>query len=213
MKRLAILGCGGHGKVVADTALAAGWQAVDFFDDAWPGRASNGHWQVVGDTAELMKRSGEYQGVIVAIGDCATRWRKHQALLDWGAPLATIVHPFSWVSPRSSIGLGSVVIAGAVVNVDAQVGQACIVNTGATIDHDCLVADAVHVTPGARLLGNVTVGHASWVGGGAVVKQGTRIGAGVLVGAGSVVIRDIADGLTVVGNPAQTLESRKALAC
>ncbi len=213
MKRLAILGCGGHGKVVADTALAAGWAAVEFFDDAWPGRSSNGHWQVVGDTAELMKRAGEYDGVIVAIGDCAARWRKHRALVDWGAPLSTIVHPFAWVSPRARLGLGSVVVAGAVINVDADVGQACIVNTGATIDHDCIVGDAVHVTPGARLLGNVTVGPGSWVGAGAVIKQGTKVGAGALIGAGSVVLREVADGLTVVGNPAQTLESRKALSC
>jgi hypothetical protein len=44
MKRLAILGASGHGKVVADTALSAGWAEVVFFDDGWPGLQANGHW-------------------------------------------------------------------------------------------------------------------------------------------------------------------------
>jgi len=46
MKRLAILGASGHGKVVADTAECCGWQAVEFFDDAWPQRQGNGAWPV-----------------------------------------------------------------------------------------------------------------------------------------------------------------------
>ncbi|WBY02090.1 acetyltransferase [Ramlibacter tataouinensis] len=206
MKRLALLGCGGHGKVVADAALAAGWDAVEFFDDAWPTRSTHGSWSVVGDTATLKERCHEYDGVIVAIGDCDIRWEKHQELVSAGATMATIVHPVAWVSPRAKLGAGCVVIAGAVINVDAQVGDACIVNTRATIDHDCVVRDAVHVAPGAHLLGNVNVGARTWVGAGAVIKQGTKVGTGVLVGAGTVVIRQVADGVTVVGNPARVLE-------
>lgn len=30
MKRLAILGAGGHGKVIADAALASGWEEIIF---------------------------------------------------------------------------------------------------------------------------------------------------------------------------------------
>ena len=42
MKRLAILGASGHGKVVADCAELCGWESVSFFDDVWPGKQSNG---------------------------------------------------------------------------------------------------------------------------------------------------------------------------
>jgi sugar O-acyltransferase (sialic acid O-acetyltransferase NeuD family) len=209
MKRLALLGASGHGKVVADAALAGDWDEVEFFDDAWPQRQRNGLWPVTGDSAALMARLHEFQGVLVSIGDCAVRWDRHQALQAVGAPLATVVHPAATVSHHAVLGRGTVVMAGAVVNIDAAVGQAGIINTGATVDHDCQLGDAVHICPGAHLSGNVQVGRCSWVGVGAAVKQGMTIGERVMVGAGAVVVQAVSDGLTVVGNPATPLGARK----
>lgn len=200
--RLAILGASGHGKVVADAALAAGWQHVVFFDDAWPISSALGPWQVIGDTQRLLSTAAEFDGVVVAIGNCRIRAEKHLILKLAGARAATIIHPRAWVSPYASIGAGSVVMAGAVVNVDARIGEVGIVNTGATVDHDCWLDDAVHISPGVHLSGNVRVGATSWIGVGAAVRQGIVIGSGVLVGAGAVVVKPIPDGATVIGNPA-----------
>lgn len=205
MKRLALLGASGHGKVVADAALTAGWESVVFFDDAWPRISMNSHWPVVGDTAALMARLPEFCGVIVAIGNCTIRWQKQQELQMAGALMATVVHPDACISDYARLGTGTVVMAGAIVNVDTVVGDACIINTGATIDHDCVLEQGVHISPGAHLSGNVAVGACSWIGVGAAVHQCIQIGAGVMVGAGSVVIKKILDGQTMVGNPAHPL--------
>lgn len=205
MNSLALLGAGGHGKVVADAALRAGWRNVQFFDDAWPHVKKNGYWPVVGDMAALLERLQEFDGILVSIGHCAARWQKQQILDAAGAKIATVVHPNACVSPYAFLGPGTVVMAGAVVNIDAKVGAANIINTGASVDHDCVLASGVHVCPGTHLSGNVTVGACSWIGVGAAVRQGTHLGAGVTVGAGAVVVKSIADGLTVVGNPATPL--------
>ncbi|MHA7681455.1 acetyltransferase [Cupriavidus sp. PET2-C1] len=205
MKRLALLGASGHGKVVADAALASGWQSVEFFDDAWPRVSVNGHWPVSGDTAALLTCVLEFDGVLVSIGNCVARWEKQQVLRAAGARLTTVVHPRACVSPFARLGAGTVVMAGAVVTVDAAVGEACIINTGATVDHDCVLAEGVHIGPGAHLSGNVIVGCCSWVGIGAAVRQGTCIGAGAMVGAGAVVVKAVGDGLTVAGCPAMPL--------
>jgi sugar O-acyltransferase (sialic acid O-acetyltransferase NeuD family) len=210
MKRLALLGASGHGKVVADAALASDWDHVEFFDDAWPQCSRNGMWPVTGNGAALMARLREFQGVLVSIGDCSVRWDKHQALQAVGAPLVTVVHPAATVSPHATLGVGTVVMAGAVVNIDVVLGQAGIVNTGATIDHDCRIGEAVHICPGAHLSGNVHVGRCSWVGVGAAVKQGITIGELVMVGAGAVVVQAVPDAQTVVGNPARPIETRQS---
>jgi sugar O-acyltransferase (sialic acid O-acetyltransferase NeuD family) len=203
MKRLALLGASGHGKVVADAALASGWSSVEFFDDAWPQRERNGLWSVVGDTSVLLERLAHYDGVMVSIGDCAVRWAKQQLLQAANARLATVIHPAATVSRHAVLGPGSVVMAGAVVNIDVEVGAAGIINTGATVDHDCRLAEAVHICPGAHLAGNVQVGFCSWVGIGAAIKQGIVLGNNVLVGAGAVVVDPVAGAETVVGNPAR----------
>jgi sugar O-acyltransferase (sialic acid O-acetyltransferase NeuD family) len=205
MRRLALLGASGHGKVVADAALASGWDAVEFFDDAWPRHKRNGPWFVTGDTRTLVSRLSEFQGAVVAIGDCSVRWSRHQELLSVGAPLVTVVHPTATVSRYAVLGVGCVVMAGAVVNVDASVGQASIINTGATVDHDCQLADGVHICPGAHLSGNVSVDSWTMVGVGAAIAQGIRIGSHVVVGAGAVVIRSVGDSCVVAGNPARVL--------
>jgi len=205
VKRLAILGASGHGKVVADCAELCGWDEVCFFDDAWPGKQSNAHWPVVGDTSVLLSDLAAFEAVLVAIGDNGIREAKVQALLAAGALLPVLIHPSACVSRYSSLGAGSVVFAGAVVNVDCQAGVGAIINTGATVDHDCVLGNAVHVSPGAHLAGGVTVGDRSWVGIGSSVRQLVQIGSDVLVGAGAAVVADVPNDCRVAGVPARIM--------
>lgn len=206
MNTLAILGAGGHGRVVADVAEASGqWQNIVFFDDCWPDRTHNGPWQIVGDIASLENRAPEFGGVIVAIGGNRIRLKYSQTLDAAGAHLATIIHPRATLSRHATIGQGSVICAGAVINIGASVGRACIINTGATIDHDCTLADGVHISPGANLAGSVTVGLCSWIGTSVGIRQEVVVGSNVIVGVGAVVVNNLLNGITVVGNPAKTL--------
>ena len=205
MKKLAILGASGHGKVVADTALVSGWEEVVFFDDAWPGVTLNGNWNVVGDTANLLQRLADFSGVIIAIGDCAIRWNKQQKIDEAGGQLATIIHPMAFISPNSRVGKGVAIMANAVINTNATVGDCCIVNSGAIVEHDCQLGQAVHLCPGAVLSGDVSIGDYCWIGVGAVVRQGIQICAGVTVGTGAVVVKPVLESQTVVGCPAAPL--------
>lgn len=206
MKKLALLGASGHGKVVADTALVSGWDSVTFFDDAWPQRSVVGVWPVEGDCTALLQRLCEFDGIFVSIGDCVVRLQKYKWLMNAGSNSPTLIHPAAIVSRFARLGSGTVVMAGAVVQADAVIGEAGIINTGASVDHDCCLADAVHICPGAHLSGGVSVGAAAWIGVGAVVKQGLSIGAGATIGAGAVVVHSVSDGVTVVGNPARSFQ-------
>ena len=62
------------------------------------------------------------------------------------------------------------------------------------------------MSPGANIAGGVSIGTGSWIGIGAAVIGRIDIGSYVRVGAGAVVIKSVADGLTVVGNPARPIE-------
>lgn len=204
MKTLAILGAGGHGRVVADCAEAAGWDEILFFDDKRP-TAVPDSWRYAGTGSDLVGRLQGLSGVVVAIGANSVRLDWHRRLAAHAAPLVSLVHPRAWLSHRAEVGPGTVVFAGAVVNVGARLGEAVIVNTGATVDHDCRLADGVHISPGAHLAGGVTVGEGSWIGIGAVVREMVDIGERARIGAGAAVVATVGSDVTVVGVPARPI--------
>ena len=199
---LAILGASGHGKVLADIAELTGWKQIVFFDDAWPEKTSNGAWQVIGDTQMLLNNINNYQGIIVAIGNNKVRQQKLQQLDSAGAKIITLIHPSATVSRYTQIGLGSVIVAGAVINPDCIIGSGAIINTCSSVGHDCTLGDAVHICPGARLAGGTEVDDRAWVGVGSSVRQLIKIGADAIIGAGSAVVKDVPASTTVMGVPA-----------
>jgi sugar O-acyltransferase (sialic acid O-acetyltransferase NeuD family) len=204
MTALLILGAGGHGGVVADAAAAAGgWTEIAFLDDAARPPLVHGRWPVLGPTALAGSLLGRYGAAAVAIGAAGTRLALLEGLAAAGFALPVLRHPFSAVGVGVSLGAGTVVLAGAVVNAGARLGRGCIVNTGATVDHDCILGDGVHVCPGAHLAGEVTVGERTWLGIGCCVREGIRIGAGATIGAGAAVVSDLPDGVTATGIPAR----------
>lgn len=53
----------------------------------------------------------------------------------------------------------------------------------------------------------VQIDDDAWIGIGAIILKGVHVGRGARVLAGSVVARDVADGVTVGGNPARLIET------
>lgn len=200
--RLGLIGAGGHGKVVADTALAAGWSDIVFFDRTWPERRENGSWPIVATAPE------DWAGALFcAVGDNAMRARLFADHALEASPV--LQHPAAILSPSSRMGAGTLIVAGAIVNADAILGRGTILNTGCSVDHDCILGDFVHISPGARLAGGVRVGARSWIGIGAAIREGVRIGSDVTVGAGAAVVSDIPDGARVAGTPARPLQQNR----
>lgn len=207
--KCAILGASGHGKVIADIAELNGFVQVDFYDDRWPALSNVEHWPVIGSTQVLLANVAQYQQVVVAIGHNPTRLNRHKQLLAVGANCLPLVHPQAMVSRYVKLGLGTVVMAGAVINSFCRIGEACIINTSATIDHDCFLADGVHISPGAHLAGAVEVEATSWIGIGASVKQLIKIGKEAVVAAGATVIDNVLDNQMVVGIPAKPMRNKE----
>lgn len=143
------------------------------------------------------------QNMILSIGNNKVR-KKLAAKLNTN--FVTAIHLKAIISNSVTIGVGSVVMAGAIINPDTKIGKHCIINTGAVVEHDCIISDFTHISPNASLAGGVVVGEGSQIGIGATVIQGVKIGKWVTVGAGSVVIRDVPDYSVVVGNPGRIIK-------
>jgi sugar O-acyltransferase (sialic acid O-acetyltransferase NeuD family) len=197
---VAIYGAGGHGKVVWDILTANGHQIVGFVDDS-PAAPTLLGVPIVNQLTELPP----IDGVILAIGNNRIRQGRFETLRAAGVPFVNAVHPSAILSSRVTVGVGVVIAAGVIVNIDTRIGDNVILNTGATVDHDSEVGDHAHIAPGTHLGGNVRVAEGAFLGLGTRAIPGIRVGEWATCGAGSVLIRDVEPGLTVVGVPARPL--------
>ena len=197
---LVIVGCGGHGRVIADIARARG-EAVEGFLDDNPAAAPAG-LKVSGPIRDEIARLAATHRFVVAIGHTATRRTLSEFVVASGGELATLVHPAAVIAPDVMIGAGTVVMAGVVVNTGARIGLFAVLNTGCVVDHDNVVEDNVHVSPGCSFAGNVTCRADSFIGTGASIIPKITIGEGAYVAAGATVIRDVPPRVLVAGCPA-----------
>ncbi len=203
---VAVIGAGGHAKVVIATLRAAGFAVAAAFDDD-PARHGT---EILGVPVRGPASAAAALGLrraVLAVGDNRARRRLAEAL-GAGHEWVTAVHPAAWVDPDARLGAGTVVFAGAVVQPGAEVGAHAIVNTAASIDHDCRVGDFVHLGPGSRLCGGVSVGEGVLAGVGCSVAPGIAIGAWAVVGAGAAVVRDLPAETVAAGVPARPLTPR-----
>ena len=193
-----IYGASGHGLVIKDILERCGYSNIRFVDDA-----DKPNW--IGGVVRPPQELHDFGKLpcVLAIGKNDIRKRLSISL---GGIFVSAVHPQAIlaIDPKT-IGEGTVVMAGVVVNPASHIGRHAILNTSASIDHECVIGDYVHISPNATLCGNVVVGEGAHIGAGATVIQGIRIGQWATVGAGAVVIRDVPDYAVVVGNPARIL--------
>lgn len=195
MRRLAIIGAGGHGKVIADIAVRKGYKEIIFFDDDENIHECGGY-PVAGKSSDAGKLDAD---IIVAIGNAAIRKRIQESLEYMN--IVTMIHPDAVVSNGVSIGKGTVVMAGVVINPGTVIGKGCIINTSSSVDHDCRIDDFVHVSVGSHLCGNVTIREGTWIGAGAIVNNNIDICGCCMIGSGAVVIKNIEVPGTYIGVP------------
>ena len=203
-KRLILIGASGHGKVVADIAKKIGYTEIYFLDDNDAVKECGGY-KVIGKSDNV----SDYTDCdfIVSIGNSSIRENIQKALEDKGLPVVSLIHPNAVIGENVEIGIGTVVMAGAVVNSGTRIGKGCIINTSSSVDHDCIIEDFVHVSVGVHIAGTVRVGMSTWIGAGATVVNNIEIIDNCMIGAGAVVVGNIKKAGTYIGVPARRMDT------
>jgi acetyltransferase-like isoleucine patch superfamily enzyme len=189
-KRIAIIGAGGHGKVVGEIALLNHYENIFFFDDKID-EIKSFPFTICGNLDYLKNNLKEYKDFFVAIGDNYIRHNKIEWLKKEKVNFVTLTHPKSTISKFSSLGIGTCVMANAVVNAGTIIKDGVIINTSSSIDHDCIIDDYAHISPNCSLSGHIRIGKFSHLGTGTSIHPGINVGNNVKTGIGSKIFRNI----------------------
>lgn len=196
--QILLAGAGGHALACIDVIEADGRFRVT----GLVGSAAEVGTRVLGypvcgtddDLPELV-RGCSY--ALVAVGQIRTpepRMRLFARLQELGYELPIIVSSRAHVSKHATLGAGTIVMHGAVVNACAAVGRNCIINSHAIVEHDVVISDHCHIATAAVINGGVQVGAGTFVGSNAAVRERVRIGERCLIGMGELLLEDCKSG-------------------
>lgn len=199
MERILILGMGGHAKSIVDAIERenkyeiAGYVVNDDTDSV-----STEKYPILGNDNDLHKLF--LQGIhnaaigIGFLGNSNLRKRLYEKIIGIGYNVPIVCDPTAIIASGVSVGEGTFIGKGTILNTDSKIGKMCIINTGAIVEHDCLVGDFSHISVGTVLCGEVSIGKDVFVGANATVIQGRQVADTCIVGAGEVVRRNVMDG-------------------
>lgn len=185
MLKIALIGAGGHAKVVYEALVANGKTNIHVYDNAPDLKGE----QFL-DTTIIGPYDGSADAIHIAIGDNEIR---ASIAKQYAQPLYNVIHPDATLSSSAELGEGIFIAAQAVVGPEAKVGNGVIINHGAVIDHDCCVDDWSHIAPNATLGGKVKIGDYCLVGAGSTILPGLFVASRNIIGGAAIVTKRIDD--------------------
>lgn len=149
MTSLVIVGGGGLGRVVAESAIRSGKYRVEgFLDDSHKvGTSIMGSLKILSGTSDIFPLAADTH-FLVAIGANQIRSELFRRLRERFRP-ASLIDPSAIVSTSAIVGEGVIVLAGALVNSNVILGDNSIIDSRALLDHDCRIGEHAYVGPGS----------------------------------------------------------------
>ena len=200
---LILIGAGGHARSCIDVIEQQGcFQIAGFVGLPEQRYARHLGYPVIGIDSDLPELAKIYHYALITIGQIQTakhRMRLYQQVEQLGFQLPVITAPTAHVSRNATIGTGTIVMHGAIVNAGVSVGNNCIINSRALLEHDARIENHCHISTGAIINGNANIASGSFVGSGSVIKEGITLGHGCVVGMGLAVRHNLADYVRFVG--------------
>jgi len=193
MKKIILIGAGRQCVSCIDVIeLEKKYQIFGLIDNKSKKKLFN--YKVIGSDKDLKKISNKIHYAFITLGQIKnfkTREKIYHELIKIGFKIPKIISPLSYVSNKATIGSGTIIMHGAIVNAGAKIGKNCIINTKALIEHDVTVQDNCHISTGAIVNGSSTINKNTFIGSGSIVRQNIVVGKNSFINANIFVDKSI----------------------
>ena len=188
MRKLIIVGAGGHAKSLIDLILTTEkWQIGGLVGkDEELGKSILG-FEVRWTDKELIKIIDDYQYAVLGFAPLGMQKKRIlfiEKLKKIGYKLPTIISPHAHISRYSKIDEGTTVGHFSLINANSYVGKFCIINSQSLIEHDVVVGDFSHISTSVTINGGVNLGKETFIGSKSILREGLSIPKGTIISAG-----------------------------
>ena len=191
MTPLLLIGGGGHCKSCIDVIEKEGQYKIEgVLDQTLEFGTKVLGYKVLGSDQDLGDLITLTPHVLIALGhikSSAPRERLFNTVKALGGVFPTLVSPLAHLSRHASVGEGTIIMHGVMVNAGGKVGNNSILNSQSLVEHDVRVGDHCHISTGAKINGGVNIGAGTFIGSGAIIHEGVKIGENCVIGAGVIV--------------------------
>ena len=179
MKRtIVLLGSGGHARSCCDVIELSGKFDIKGFVSNESDLKWSSKYSVLCDDENALTLLPSCQNLLVAVGQLRD-YDIRQNIFDYfkskGFVFPSIISPLAYVAPDVDIGMGTIIMHGAIVNSGATIGENTIINTKALVEHDVRIGNHCHISTGAIINGGSEIDDLSVVGSGALVVNGVKV--------------------------------------
>ena len=140
---------------------------------------------------------------IVGVGEPSYRELLATKFDKAGIRLATIIDKTALVSPTAQIKEGSIVCEYSTIHANVVVGRGCLLQPYCNLGHDIEIGDYSVISSSCAPGGASIFGRCVYMGMNSTSKEKITIGDDAIIAMGAAVFNDVAEGNTVIGNPAR----------
>ena len=205
MKRLAIIGSGDLGELIAYHAINdRHYEVIGFFDDYEELGSEKHGLPILGGTNTIQSafEQKRYDCLMIGVGYKHMQFRK--SLFDTFfsiIPFGSIVHSSDYVDSSVKIGEGVFILPGCVLDKNVELKDNVLLNTSVSIAHDSIIESHCFLSPRVAIAGFSTIEECCVLGINSTIIDNVTIAANTQIGGGAVVIKNITIPGLYVGNP------------
>jgi len=194
--KLLIIGAGGHARSCLEIInLEDKYEVYGFFDN---NKKKFESCKFLGSDRDIHKFKKVCVNLFLCLGSIENipfKWLIYQRAKKLKFKFPKIISPLSFVSKKTTIGEGTIIMNHSFINSNVKIGKNSIINNKVLLEHDVEIGNNSHISTGAILNGGVKIGNNVFVGSGSIIKENVEIKSNTIIGMGSIVLKNINGGI------------------
>ena len=194
MKKLIIIGAGGHSKTCLEVVQSSKiYKVIGFIDNKTKFDDFFKKFKIFNEN-KLNIALKITKNVHIGIGQIKSpklRVNLFKKYKKKGFKFPVIIHSSAYISKYSLVNEGTLVGIDSVVNANCKIGYNTIINNKSLIEHDTKIGNNCHISTGVIVNGNCTIGDNTFIGSGSIIFNNISIGKNCVIGCGKIIKKNL----------------------